>query len=210
MARRAFCSIAATASVLICWCAEPADAQDPQTGPRTPMSPGSTVDRTLMVPDQPETGPRVPMSPGSAVSDKILMAPADRDGFIRDHSASFSYGMAPKPMAPPPYIWGAAQPQSPDLLPKDTEAINSLADGKADVVVSSRADTELVLQLFRPDQNQWQEYRLAPLSNTLISCPQCTGKLKFSFNDGVAQSNIDLKAPSFLRIYRDGNGIFEL
>ena len=42
---------------------------------------------------------------------------------------------------------------------------------------SSRAGTELILQLYRPDQNQWQEFRVPPSTNTPITCASCDGKL---------------------------------
>jgi hypothetical protein len=160
------------AAAILLSCTSSICAQDPQTAPRTPMSPGSDY--------------------------KILMAPTDRDRAIW----RLPSGLAPGPMAPamPPH----AQP--PDLLSSDTEAIGYLAEGKADVVVSSQAATELILQLYRPDQNQWQDYRLAPLANTLITCPPCAGKLKFSFNDGTQQTDIDVEAPSVLRIFRDSSG----
>lgn len=143
---------------------------------------------------EPQAAPRTPMSPGSAT---YGMAPTDRDRAIW----GFSHGLS-VPMAPAM----ANHVQSLDLLPSDTQAISTLAEGKADVVISSRADAELVVQLFRPDQNQWQEYRVAPLANTPISCSQCGGKLKFSFNDGTQQSDIDIQTPAVLRIFRDPAG----
>ena len=67
--------------------------------------------------------------------------------------------------------------QSPDLSGLDAAAITLAAGGGADVVISSRAGTELILQLYRPDQNQWQEFRVPPSTNTPITCASCDGKL---------------------------------
>jgi hypothetical protein len=85
----------------------------------------------------------------------------------------------------------------------ETRAITDLSEGKSDVIVSSRAETSLILQLYRPDLKGWQEYQLAPLSNTTIVCDQCCDAFRFSFNDGVEQSEIVVEPPSLLRIYSD-------
>jgi hypothetical protein len=50
--------------------------------------------------------------------------------------------------------------QSPDLMVLETRAITDLSEGKSDVIVSSRAETSLILQLYRPDLEGWQEYQL--------------------------------------------------
>ncbi|MGK2922066.1 MAG: hypothetical protein ACSLE4_04655 [Methyloceanibacter sp.] len=94
--------------------------------------------------------------------------------------------------------------QSPDLMVLETR-VTDLSEGKSEVIVSSSAETSLILQLYRPDLEEWQEYQLAPLSNTGIACPQCGGKFKFSFNDGVEQSEIAVEPPSLLRIYPDSD-----
>lgn len=134
------------------------------------------------------------MSPGSA---KILMAPTDRDRVL--------WGMNPPHIAQPPTVLSPPT-QSPDLSGLDAAAITLVAGGGADVVVSSRAGTELILQLYRPDQNQWQEFRVPPSTNTPITCASCDGKLKFSFNDGAQDSEINVEAPAMLRIFPDTTG----
>ena len=108
---------------------------------------------------------RSPMSPGSA---KILMAPTDRDRVL--------WGTSPPHIAQPPTVFSPPT-QSPDLSGLDAAAITLVAGGGADVVVSSRAGTELTLQLYRPNQNQWQEFRVPPSTNTPITCASCDGKL---------------------------------
>ena len=116
-------------------------------------------------------------------------------------SWSLPLGMAPSATMLPPQL--ISPPKPPDLSGLDTAAITLVSAGNADVVVSSRADKELILQLYRPDQNEWQEYRLAPLANTPIVCASCGGKLKLSFNDGVQDSEIDVEAPAMVRIFPD-------
>jgi hypothetical protein len=74
------------------------------------------------------------------------------------------------------------------------------------VVVSSRANTELIVQLYRPDQTEWQEFRLPPATNTPISCSTCGGTLKLSFNDGAQDSVINVEAPAMVRIFPDATG----
>ena len=112
-----------------------------------------------------QTAPRSPMSPGSA---KILMAPTDRDRVL--------WGTSPPHIAQPATVFSPPT-QSPDLSGLDAAAITLVAGGGADVVVSSRAGTELILQLYRPNQNQWQEFRVPPSTNTPITCASCDGKL---------------------------------
>lgn len=109
-------------------------------------------------------------------------------------------------MESPPVAPLGTSANPPELSGLDTAAITLVAAGSAEVVVSSRADKELVLQLYRPDQNQWQEFRLAPAANTPIACASCGGKLKFSFNDGAQDSEIDVEAPAMLRIFPDATG----
>jgi hypothetical protein len=94
----------------------------------------------------------------------------------------------------------------PDLSGLDTAAITLVASGNAEVVVSSRANTELIVQLYRPDQTEWQEFRLPPATNTPISCSTCGGKLKLSFNDGAQDSVINVEAPAMVRIFPDATG----
>jgi hypothetical protein len=109
-------------------------------------------------------------------------------------------------MEPPAVAPLGTSANPPELSGLDTAAITLVAAGSAEVVVSSRADKELVLQLYRPDQNQWQEFRLAPAANTPIACASCGGKLKLSFNDGEQDSEIDVEAPAMLRIFSDATG----
>jgi hypothetical protein len=149
---------------------------------------------------EPQAAPRTPMSPGSSTFGKVMMAPTERDLRL--------WGMNPPqmmqaPMANPVL---SASGNAPNLTGLDTTAISVVAAGSADVVVSSRANVELTLQLYRPDQSRWQEYRLAPLANTPIVCVACGGKLKFSFNDGAQDSEINVEAPAMLRIFPDASG----
>lgn len=149
---------------------------------------------------EPQAAPRTPMSPGSKTYAPTMMPPADRDRDL--------WGMRPPQMMEPtpmaPVLGPSANP--PELSGLDTAAITLVASGSAEVVVSSRADKELILQLYRPDQNQWQEFRLPPATNTPIACATCGGKLKFSFNDGAQDSEIDVEAPAMLRIFPDATG----
>jgi hypothetical protein len=157
----------------------------------------SCVGSTLA--QEPQAAPRTPMSPGSKTFAPTMMPPADRDRAL--------WGMKPPQImeAPTaPVLGPSANP--PELSGLDTAAITLVAAGSAEVVVSSRADKELILQLYRPDQNQWQEFRLPPATNTPIACATCGGKLKFSFNDGAQDSEIDVEAPAILRIFPDATG----
>jgi hypothetical protein len=148
---------------------------------------------------EPQAAPRTPMSPGSKTFAPTMMPPVDRDRDL--------WGMRPpQMMEPPPVAPLGISANPPELSGLDTAAITLVAAGSAEVVVSSRADKELVLQLYRPDQNQWQEFRLAPAANTQIACASCGGKLKFSFNDGAQDSEIDVEAPAMLRIFPDATG----
>jgi hypothetical protein len=92
---------------------------------------------------------------------------------------------------------------APDLAAQEATAIDELRGKKADVVVLSRATAHLILQLYRPDQNQWQEYQLAPLKPTSISCQPCNGKLRFAFSDGANQRQMEVEVPSLLRVFPD-------
>lgn len=177
MAHMSLLVTAATASaVTLLSCIGPILAQEMQTAPRTPMSPGSTTFGKTMIPQRGQ--------------DSALWG------------SPLGVGAYPQ-MAPPQIL----MPQkSPDLSGLDSAAIEMVSTGDADVVVSSRASTELILQLYRPDQNQWQEFRLAPASNTPIACVSCGGKLKFSFNDGAQNSEVDVEAPAMLRIFPDATG----
>lgn len=148
---------------------------------------------------EPQAAPRTPMSPGSKTFAPTMMPPADRDGAL--------WGMKPPqimeaPAAPVP--GPSASP--PELSGLDTAAITLIASGSAEVVVSSRANTELIVQLFRPDQNEWQEFRLPPAANTPIPCATCGGKLRLSFNDGAQDSVINVEAPAMVRIFPDATG----
>ncbi len=142
------------------------------------------------------TAPRTPMGPGTGIYDRDF-APESRTLMLPDSATRAMRGGELTYKQP-------AQP--PDLASLETRAISDLSEGKSDVVVSSRADTTLILQLYRPDQGAWQEYRLAPLSNTAIACPDCSGKFTFAFNNGIEQSEIVLETPSLLRIYPSPSG----
>ena len=156
---------------------------------------------------EPQAAPPTPMSPGSSTFGRSMVPEDARDRAT--WSVPFDFGARPQ-MAPPqmpvqsPYFTPPLKP--PDFSGLDSAAITLVSAGSADVVVSSRADKELILQLYRPDQKQWQEYRLAPLANTPIACPSCGGKLKFSFNNGAQDSEIDVEAPAMLRIFPDATG----
>ena len=148
---------------------------------------------------EPQTSPRTPMAPGSKTYAPTMMPPADRERDL--------WGMNPPHMMQAPGA-PALSPatNAPELSGLDTAAITLVASGSAEVVVSSRANTELIVQLFRPDQNQWQEFRLPPAANTPISCATCGGRLKLSFNDGAQDSVIDVEAPAMVRIFPDATG----
>jgi hypothetical protein len=88
---------------------------------------------------------------------------------------------------------------APDLAAQEATAIDELRGKKADVVVLSRATAHLILQLYRPDQNQWQEYQLAPLKPTSISCQPCNGKLRCAcFLTQPPISGAGIRSSSFL------------
>jgi hypothetical protein len=118
---------------------------------------------------------------------------------------AFPYVMAPT-MAPP-QLGGLGSTlrvgPGPDLAAQEAKAIEELRGKKADVVVLSRANALLILQLYRPDQNQWQEYQLPPLAVTSIICQPCNGKLRFAFSDGTNQREMDVEVPSLLRVFPD-------
>jgi hypothetical protein len=88
----------------------------------------------------------------------------------------------------------------------EAQAIDDLRNKKADVVVLSRASANLILQLYRPDQNQWQEYTLAALAMTSITCQACNGTLRFAFSDGARQLEMNVEVPSLLRVFPDQSG----
>jgi hypothetical protein len=139
--------------------------------------------------------PRTPMGPGSEWGNKVWLGqlPLDRMNTMA-----------------PPHLGGLSPPnqtapQWPNLAGQEADAINVLKEKKADVVVLSKANAVLIVQLYRPDQNQWQEYRLAPLTMTSITCESCSGRLRFAFNDGVKQLEMDVEAPSVLRVFPDAS-----
>jgi hypothetical protein len=141
------------------------------------------------------TAPRIPMRPGSSFPlDTQMMQAHDRERALSD-----ILGAQPaQPAIAPPALPNTLGPET-----LDTAAMKLAAEGSADIVVSSHAQTDLVLQLYRPEQNQWQLLRLPPMANTPISCEACKGTLHFSFNDSVEDSQIALEAPAVLRIYAD-------
>jgi hypothetical protein len=148
---------------------------------------------------EPQTAPRTPMSPGSKTYAPTMIPPGDRE--------VLRWGMNPPHMMQAPAATVLSPPDNPpELSGLDTAAITLVASGNAEVVVSSRANTELIVQLFRPDQNEWQEFRLPPAANTPISCATCGGKLKLSFNDGAQDSEINVEAPAMVRIFPDATG----
>lgn len=158
---------------------------------------GAVVSHPSNAGDYP-TAPRTPMAPGTGVYSRDVGRDSGGLIFVEPEGQSRT-------------VWGGElrrRPvvQAPDLISLEAAAISDLSNGNSDVVVSSRADVELILQLYRPDLSQWQEYELAPRSNLSISCAACDGKFKFSFNDGAEQSEIDIEAPSLLRIYPSSDG----
>jgi hypothetical protein len=120
---------------------------------------------------EPQTAPRTPMSPGSKTYAPTMMPPGDRE--------VLRWGMNPPHMMQAPAATVLSPPDNPP---------------------------ELIVQLFRPDQNEWQEFRLPPAANTPISCATCGGKLKLSFNDGAQDSEINVEAPAMVRIFPDATG----
>jgi hypothetical protein len=148
---------------------------------------------------EPQAAPRTPMGPGSKTYAPTMMPPGERE--------DLRWGMNPAHMMQPPAASVLSPPSNPtDLSGLDTAAITLIAAGSAEVVVSSRSSTELIVQLFRPDQNDWQEFRLPPSANTPIPCATCGGKLKLSFNDGAQDSVINVEAPAMVRIFPDATG----
>jgi hypothetical protein len=149
---------------------------------------------------QPQVSPRTPMGPGSPSFGETMLPMGAREG-------AAWLGLRPNTMYPqmlPPQF--RAAPPSSDQSALEAAAIQLVKSGSAELVVSSRADKELILQLYRPDLTQWQEVRLPPFANTQISCASCAGKLKLTFNNGAQDVDIDVAAPALLRIFPDAAG----
>jgi hypothetical protein len=159
-------------------CAHAAPAQEMPAAPRTPMAPGSFwfKDGKAWIGMVPHTKEGMPYMAAPTMAPPHLMAPQRRmDG------------------------------PGPDLAALEANAIEMLRNKKADVVVLSKANTNLVLQLYRPDQNEWQEYNLVPLNLTPIICQPCNGTLRFAFSNGSRQAEMDVEVPSLLRVFPDAS-----
>jgi len=144
---------------------------------------------------QRSTEPRIPMGPGSSPatgftmegpSMGFTMGGGARDDYLRNRGW---------PRTPPPDI---------DVL--EAAAITTLSEGKADVVVLSRASAPLTLQLYRPELGNCEDLKLSPRGNTTVSCPPCGETIKFAFDDGEKPSIIEVERPSLLRIFPDPGG----